>query len=208
MHETFSDRLGALIAQFHPEGTNNAAAAMGIPQPTLHKILTGKSQNPHAGTLRRLSEYFDVSIDWLLTGNGPLPTALLRDRPFERSEAVLLRAGVPAKESAAVLTAGYWRYAFTRALRIKEPVKGMSADSFRSHSLRARNAEDLFDQFMALELELFIDQFGVDAAKRHFADPAVKAELHRISCSTPAESRDGDALKSPPMRAVKRSKSR
>ena len=41
----------------------------GIPQATLHKILSGKTEDPRASTLKILSDFFDVSIDTLMFGN-------------------------------------------------------------------------------------------------------------------------------------------
>jgi len=40
-----------------------------IPQPTLHKILSGKTSDPRASTLKSLADFFGVTIDALLTGN-------------------------------------------------------------------------------------------------------------------------------------------
>ena len=39
-----------------------------IPQPTIHKILNGKTTDPRASTLRALADFFKISIDELLTG--------------------------------------------------------------------------------------------------------------------------------------------
>jgi SOS-response transcriptional repressor LexA len=39
-----------------------------IPQPTIHKILNGKTADPRASTLRALADFFKISIDELLTG--------------------------------------------------------------------------------------------------------------------------------------------
>lgn len=41
----------------------------GIPQPTLHKILTGKTSDPRISTLKSIAEYFEVSLDNLYSGN-------------------------------------------------------------------------------------------------------------------------------------------
>ncbi len=43
-----------------------------IPQATVHKILAGKTEDPRASTLKILSNFFDISIDELLTGD-PVP---------------------------------------------------------------------------------------------------------------------------------------
>jgi len=45
------------------------ARRTNIPQPTLHKILSGKTSDPRASTLRSLADFFGVTIDALLTGN-------------------------------------------------------------------------------------------------------------------------------------------
>lgn len=39
-----------------------------IPQPTLHKILSGKTTDPRISTLKILAKHFNVSIDQLLAG--------------------------------------------------------------------------------------------------------------------------------------------
>lgn len=44
-----------------------------IPQPTVHKILTGKTTDPRASTLKSLADYFEISIEELLTGNQAVP---------------------------------------------------------------------------------------------------------------------------------------
>jgi SOS-response transcriptional repressor LexA len=44
------------------------ARQTGTPQPTLHKILSGKTENPRASTLKALADFFDISMDELLTG--------------------------------------------------------------------------------------------------------------------------------------------
>jgi SOS-response transcriptional repressor LexA len=48
------------------------ARKSNIPQPTLHKILSGKTDDPRASTLRALASFFEISIDELLTGTASL----------------------------------------------------------------------------------------------------------------------------------------
>ncbi len=43
------------------------ARQSGIPQPTLHKILSGKTDDPRASTLKALASVFEISIDELLS---------------------------------------------------------------------------------------------------------------------------------------------
>lgn len=40
-----------------------------IPQATLHKILSGKTEDPRFSTLKTLSDFFEISIEALMTGN-------------------------------------------------------------------------------------------------------------------------------------------
>jgi SOS-response transcriptional repressor LexA len=46
------------------------ARRTNIPQPTLHKILSGKTGDPRASTLKSLADFFGVTIDMLLTGSA------------------------------------------------------------------------------------------------------------------------------------------
>lgn len=48
-------------------GTNPTAlaAATGVTQPTLHRILTGESKDPRTANLEKLANYFDVSVEYL-----------------------------------------------------------------------------------------------------------------------------------------------
>ncbi|MHB1948961.1 MAG: helix-turn-helix domain-containing protein [Gammaproteobacteria bacterium] len=45
------------------------ARRTNIPQPTIHKILTGKTTDPRASTLKALADFFEISIEELLTGS-------------------------------------------------------------------------------------------------------------------------------------------
>ena len=51
------------------EGINEAELSRRtlIPQATLHKILAGKTTDPRASTLKILADYFDISIDRLIS---------------------------------------------------------------------------------------------------------------------------------------------
>lgn len=45
------------------------ARRSNVPQPTLHKILSGKTDDPRASTLKALANFFEVSIDELFSTN-------------------------------------------------------------------------------------------------------------------------------------------
>jgi len=42
----------------------------GIPQPTLHKILSGKTSDPRISTIKTIAEFFNVSVDSLYNENA------------------------------------------------------------------------------------------------------------------------------------------
>ncbi|PIZ05181.1 MAG: hypothetical protein COY58_00575 [Gammaproteobacteria bacterium CG_4_10_14_0_8_um_filter_38_16] len=70
-HDLLIHNLRALMKK---AGLNEAELSRrtNIPQATVHKILAGKTEDPRASTLKTLSDFFDISIDELLSGN---PTA-------------------------------------------------------------------------------------------------------------------------------------
>lgn len=45
----------------------NLSRKTDIPQPTIHKILSGKTINPRASTLKSLADFFEISIDELIS---------------------------------------------------------------------------------------------------------------------------------------------
>lgn len=47
------------------------ARELDIPQPTIHRIVAGKSTRPHAYTLEPIAKYFDLSVEQLV-GDVPL----------------------------------------------------------------------------------------------------------------------------------------
>lgn len=48
------------------------ARELNIPQPTIHRIVTGKSTRPYRSSLEPIAEYFSLNVDQLL-GEEPLP---------------------------------------------------------------------------------------------------------------------------------------
>ncbi len=46
------------------QGNENALARRsGVPQPTIHRILTGESQDPRRSTIEKIASYFGVAAD-------------------------------------------------------------------------------------------------------------------------------------------------
>lgn len=60
-----------VVALMRKEGLSEAklSRATGIPQPTLHKILSGKTADPRISTLKSIADYFEVSLDQFYSGD-------------------------------------------------------------------------------------------------------------------------------------------
>lgn len=54
-----------LLMHEHRVNEAELARRTGIPQPTLHKILSGKTADPRISTLQQLANYFQISLDGL-----------------------------------------------------------------------------------------------------------------------------------------------
>ena len=63
-------RLGRIVVDVFGGNEAQAARAVGVPQQTLNRILTGKVKDPSASTLQKLARGFGVPTAWLL-GEGP-----------------------------------------------------------------------------------------------------------------------------------------
>lgn len=67
--------LGEILSRLMFEAklkTMDLSRITQIPQPTLHKIATGKSLNPRDATLKKIADYFSISVEQL-KGKKPLP---------------------------------------------------------------------------------------------------------------------------------------
>ena len=61
-----ADNLRALMA-VESLSENQLSRNTGVPQPTIHRILSGRVADPRDGTLRPLADYFEVTVDQLRT---------------------------------------------------------------------------------------------------------------------------------------------
>jgi SOS-response transcriptional repressor LexA len=60
---------------FHKDmKTMDLARALDIPQPTIHRLVTGKTTRPYRSSLEPIADFFDISVDQLL-GETPMPSA-------------------------------------------------------------------------------------------------------------------------------------
>lgn len=72
---TLSNNLQQLMRIHGNISVSELARLTGIPQPTIHHILTGSTRNPRKKALEELSCYFSVSINELI-GQEPLPAVI------------------------------------------------------------------------------------------------------------------------------------
>jgi transcriptional regulator with XRE-family HTH domain len=68
-----ASRVRLLIDYFHRGSVNDAARALDIPQRTLADIASGAVETPRGEALTKIAAKFNVTLDWLLTGEGPEP---------------------------------------------------------------------------------------------------------------------------------------
>ncbi|MCX7120502.1 MAG: LexA family transcriptional regulator [Gammaproteobacteria bacterium] len=59
--------------------SHRLAQTLGMPTPTIHRLLTGVVQDPKISTLTLLSDYFHITIEQIL-GRAPLPDIIMK--PF------------------------------------------------------------------------------------------------------------------------------
>lgn len=73
--ETLAARLQRLIEERqYGRPLSRIAEEAGISLETLQNILDGSTQTPRYHTLQKLADYFELSYEYLLTGQGsPLP---------------------------------------------------------------------------------------------------------------------------------------
>ena len=69
---------------------NELGRQTGVPQPTIHRILTGESQSPRSNTLRKLSTYFNISPACLMGEDFQNPEHLKHNLTVDEIE--LLKA--------------------------------------------------------------------------------------------------------------------
>ena len=61
-------RVQWLIDRYHGGKVNAAARDTGVPQPTLYGIVTGSVVNPRVDSIQKIAAFYQVGVDWLLTG--------------------------------------------------------------------------------------------------------------------------------------------
>lgn len=71
-------KLGEILRKFLFEKnmkTIDLAREVNLPQPTVHRLVTGKSTRPYKSSLKPIADFFSVTVDQLV-GEEPLPEAI------------------------------------------------------------------------------------------------------------------------------------
>lgn len=71
--DNLSIRLRHLMQQHGNLSEAELARETKIPQPTIHRLLSGNTQDPRVSTLHDIAIYFNISLDYLLTKEPLLP---------------------------------------------------------------------------------------------------------------------------------------
>lgn len=95
MSTTLSQRLQALMQDMGIK-TAELARRCELPQPTVHRIVTGKTPHPHLASLNALAAFFSVTSDQL-RGLAPLTSANLSES--RAAPAVIPWGEIPSQSS-------------------------------------------------------------------------------------------------------------
>ena len=58
------NNLERLMSDFRLSQTE-LSKSTGVPQPTIHRFINGKTKSPSYEVTRKIANYFDVSVDYL-----------------------------------------------------------------------------------------------------------------------------------------------
>ena len=85
-----SDRIRQLIEN---KGVTSYKISVdtGISQAMLSRILSGNTKKPQCSTVKILAKYFNVSPEWLLTGEGDMHTTPEQNAPFYDSMSLTIQ---------------------------------------------------------------------------------------------------------------------
>lgn len=73
-NKVLSDNLKKLLF-FHNMKATELARAVELPQPTIHRLINGKSKRPYASTIKIIADFFSLSVHELLKTELSLSTA-------------------------------------------------------------------------------------------------------------------------------------
>lgn len=116
------------------KGLNEATLAKrtSIPQPTLHKILSGKTADPRASTLKLISEFFNISLDAIIYTPPHEQFDLATNgakRQTKHIPVISWQQCVDATDFLATLTPSNWEHWQTATVRSEQVVSLISKNS-------------------------------------------------------------------------------
>jgi uncharacterized protein YqiB (DUF1249 family) len=116
-------RVQALIDEVHGGNVVDAALALEIPRRSLaHLASAGPTYSPRIATLQRIAEFYNVRLEWLMTGNEPRSPESASVNQVPITAATLAFADVlrvldlPADIEAAYTQCAYTAWAASRVL--------------------------------------------------------------------------------------------
>lgn len=198
--QTLADRVRLLVDSVHEGNVNAAAKDLGIAQATLARIVAAdperRVENPRRDALEKIAKFYNVSADWLLSGEGrgPAPQSpynVLPQAEVYRWIQFVDRLGVtgPGREALASLPYGVVNAIHNLPFR---------EDGKTESGLRIRAA---YRDAIALELRAWlkyfaaaIDGWGTERVREHLSKPDVIAELRG---RFPTHARAGEAIGGP-----------
>lgn len=169
MADDLVDRIRGLVAG---AGSVNATArAIGLKQQTLDRIVRGEHAAPRVETLQKIAEFFDTTVDWLLTGKGRGPSTssqnwnVIPQAEFDRWQKLIRSLGLPTETLGAL--ASLPRATTNAAVNL--PLHVSRDDAYRQQegALRQRYRAAARHELLAwIELlEAWRDQFGKEKTR-------------------------------------------
>lgn len=118
--ETLAERVTYLVDLYHGGSVNAAAWYLGIPQRTLARVASGETQRPGIDVLQTLALGFDVTVGWLLLGEGKGPELTPPPGPVSKPQSawyeLVLSLGLPPLSQSVMLDVPLRAFALAQAV--------------------------------------------------------------------------------------------
>ncbi len=188
LEDSLRERLAQLVRARYPDSVNRAARSIGIPQPTLHSILSGRTAEPRVPIVQKIAAHFGVTIDWLLTGSGNAEAPEHSGRPTPHSERALQAVDLNPRLLGQWLNSvpGVLHSVFQvidRERLIGDYPKGTTTQAVAT--VKRRQANEYLDRSLALAIEVLILERGPERAREALSRPDVLAALSHLRVDTP-----------------------
>ena len=125
MTNVIQQRVAALVRDYYQGSVNQAAEAIGVPQTTLNRLVSGRTPNPRSALLQRIANKAKVPIGWLL-GDGP------DDPPKEQVQVAGPDRVVRERISGSLLR---WRSTLEQLMRAEDGLSDLEAEALSQVTL-------------------------------------------------------------------------